>query len=112
MRPRAVGSAVDSVDHPGLGPVGSRQGEVGVAAGLGQEAQLLVDPAPAAVGAAVVKAPVAVHEAVGDPGSCLGGQQGAVARKVNASREQLGPERLGGVAVVMEVQLDLTQPLV
>lgn len=56
---------VDAVDLCGLGVAGvGGHGEVGVAAGLEEDFDFVVDAAPAAVGAGVVQGPVAVNEGV------------------------------------------------
>ena len=58
-----AGRPVDLVDLVGLARVGRRrEREVGVAAELVEQRQLVVDAAPPAVGAAVREAPVAVDE--------------------------------------------------
>src|SRR6185312_7429108 len=69
--------------------------------------QFVVDAAPLAVGAAVREAPVAVDER---PPEAV-----ALARQVAVLAERLEVlgdawcERVGGIAVVMEVELDLTE---
>ena len=117
-RPLLVGPApreialgpVDLVDDRGLRLVGrGREREVGVAAGVVQQRELLVDAALLAVAARVGEAPVAVDERV--PETPVG-----IARQVAVAGEQLQvlaerfSQRLRGVAVVMQMELDLAQP--
>src|SRR5262249_54527384 len=84
-----------------------RKREVDVAAELVQQDELVVDAAPPPVGPAVGQAPVAVDEC---PAEAAG-----VARQVTVLRERaqvLGDARregVTGVAVVVEMELDLAE---
>ena len=103
---------VDAVDLARLRRAGGgRQREVGVAAGLAQDVQLVVHAAPAAVGPGVVQRPVAVDEAVRQARRCAGraraGRAGRPAVAWNVS--ELSRRSLGGVVVVVEVDLDLAE---
>ena len=112
MRPGTVGiveRVIDAVDLAGLGPAGGRgQCEVRVAPRLAEDVELVIHPTPPSVGPRIVQGPVAVDETIGDrpvrwsrasspwrlENRCLALQQG-------------GTEILGGVVVVVQLQLDL-----
>ncbi len=87
---------------------GRREREVRVAAGLQQDGQFLVDPAPVAVRAGVAEGPVAVNEAVDDLAGCGIFPQQAVAVKERLPEAvELFAELVGGVVGVVEVDVDV-----
>src|SRR5690606_18557222 len=103
---------VDLVDHVGLARIGGRrERQIDVAAELVQYDELVVDATPPAIRPAVREAPVAVDER-----PPVAGALAAVPRQMTVSREHgevVGDprrERRGGVAVVVQVELDLAEP--
>src|SRR5580704_2042506 len=106
-----TGRPVDLIDLVGLTRIGSRwKREIGVTAELVQHEQLVVHSAPAAVGPAVREAPVAVDERPAIAGLAAARQMAVLCEGVQRLGE-LGRERRGRVAVVMEMHLDLAEPL-
>ena len=108
---RIVGGVVDRVDHPRLRIARCRrQGEIGIAAQVTQQGQLVVDAAPATVGARVVQAPVAVDEAKAQLAGARIARQRAMAlvqQLVEAVDGRV--EVFGGIVVVMQVDFDLAK---
>ena len=102
---------VDLVDDVGLALVRrGGEGEVGVAAGVEEEGDLLVDAAAPAVGAGVGEAPVAVDEGVALAPVRIAGEV-PVRSEVVQGLEEVAAQGGGGVAVVVEVDLDLADAL-
>src|SRR6185436_14938052 len=102
-----VSRGVDAVRERRLGvEVDTREGKVGEAAQLLQQAELMVDAA-AQRAVAVVESPVAVDEREARP--AVHGLEKAVALQVADRRGQFGFKGLRGVEVMVIVQLDLAQ---
>ncbi len=108
--PRVVARVVDRVDDGRLARVGSaREREVRVASELVETAQLVVHPAPAAVGAPVRERPVPMDE--GPRGtSCVVTRDHAMRRERRKRPLELLAQRGARVPVVMQMHLDLAQP--
>jgi hypothetical protein len=99
---------IDAVDLADLGGIGGGgKGEVGIAAGLAEDIEFVVDAAPAAVGAGIVQGPVAVDEPVhGFSALAMGGEHAkAVGEEADVASE-LAAKIFGGVAIVMEMDFD------
>ena len=102
---RQVPEIGDLIDELGLGRRGSRRHrEVGVTTAFPQQTDFLVDPAAFALRMDIVEGPVAVDVGVTRPTLGILAEQSVAAEILLSLFERL-EEVLGGVAVVMEVDL-------
>ena len=111
-RPRwVVGRVVDAVDGSCLGRVGrGRQRKVGVATALEKHRDLVVDAAPPAVRPSIVEGPVAVDEAIRDGAITSPAKQPMFVEQGLGKVSQAIAHRLGGIPVVVKVDLDVAEP--
>ena len=100
---------VDAVDDVGLRLVGCRgKGEVGVAARLEEQRNLVVDAARAAVVSPIGQGPVTVDEGVAKTAVRIPGQMPVLGEQAQRLFE-LGSQAFPRVPLVVQVQLDLAQ---
>src|SRR5271157_278825 len=106
---RVIDRVVDAVDLPRLGGAGGGGvGEIGITTRLAQHVELVVHPAPAAVGSRVIQRPVPVDEPEGRlAGPPIAGEQSMTGSQAIAGFEQRPPEVLGRVVVMVQVDLNL-----
>ena len=107
---RVVDGIVDRIDRARLRDVGrARHREVGVAASLAQNGELVIDATISAVGPGVVERPVAVNEGVGDAAVAAACEEPVPRIQQFLERGERAAEVLARVVVVMEMDFDLAE---